>query len=241
MRRRIYYPDAAGGETCELPVSCALFRHAQGAVLFDTGCHPDAAENGEGRWGEAASHTQPIFRAEDTVVSQLSCLGLESRDVDVVVCSHLHYDHCGCNVFFSRATVICHARELAAARAPDAEAKGYLSAEWDLGGTILAIEGEHDVFGDGKLVLLPAPGHTPGMLIAHAVLDRSGAFVLASDAAPVSQCLAERYAPRNTANVDQFLSSLDDIARLQRAGAKVLYGHDDAQWRTLPKGADVYD
>jgi glyoxylase-like metal-dependent hydrolase (beta-lactamase superfamily II) len=79
------------------------------------------------------------------------------------------------------------------------------------------------------------------MLVAHAVLDRSGAFVLASDAVPVSRCLTERYAPRNTANVEAFMNSLDEIARLQKAGATVLCGHDDAQWRTMAKGAEVYD
>ncbi len=44
-RRSTYIPDAAEGETIELPVSCALLRHAQGNVLFDTGCHPQVADD----------------------------------------------------------------------------------------------------------------------------------------------------------------------------------------------------
>ena len=40
MRKSVYVPDADRSETIELPVSCFLLRHAQGNVLFDTGCHP---------------------------------------------------------------------------------------------------------------------------------------------------------------------------------------------------------
>ena len=41
VRKRIYLPDAPHGETLDVPVSSILLRHAQGNVLFDTGCHPD--------------------------------------------------------------------------------------------------------------------------------------------------------------------------------------------------------
>ena len=43
MRRSVFYPAAARDETVELPVVCALLRHTQGNVLFDTGCNPQAA------------------------------------------------------------------------------------------------------------------------------------------------------------------------------------------------------
>jgi N-acyl homoserine lactone hydrolase len=240
MRRRGYYPDAAREETFELPVSCALFKHAQGNALFDTGCHPDAAENAEARWGAHARFSAPIFRAEEAVVGQLALAGLGADDVDVVICSHLHYDHCGCNAFFPRATVLCQARELEAARAADAETLGFLAADWDVGGVIEAVEGPRDVFGDGRLTLLPMPGHTPGMMVAHAVLDQDGAFLLASDAIPVEACLRQRYSPRNSWDADLFVASVDEMARLEQAGAQVLFGHDDAQWRAVRKGEAFY-
>ena len=52
-------------------------------------------------------------------------------DIDIVVCSHLHPDHCGCNAFFKRATFAIHAKEVEAARAPGAEKSGYLATEWE--------------------------------------------------------------------------------------------------------------
>ena len=190
MPRAVYYPDAPLGVRLDMPVICALFQHPQGVALFDTGCHPDAADSGEERWGRSkARFSRPIFQRSEAVIGQLEHAGMTAQDIDLVVCSHLHYDHCGCNTFFDRATIICHARELAAARAEDAEPQGFLRREWDVGLPIHAIEGEHDVFGDGRLTLIPLPGHTAGSIGAHAVLDRSGSFLLASDAAPVAHRL----------------------------------------------------
>lgn len=241
MARDVYYPGAPAGETFEMPVSCALFKHSQGVALFDTGCHPDAADDGAARWGAAVKYCEPIFEREDAVVGQLGKAGIEADDVDLVLCSHLHFDHCGCNGLFPKATVIAQARELEAARAKNAVALGYHRNDWDVGREIMTVEGQHDVFGDGRLTLLPLPGHTPGMMGALAALGRDGAFVLASDAVPVGESLRRRYAPANTVDVGACLESLDEIARLESKGATVLFGHDEAQWRSLRRGAEFYE
>ena len=117
MRKSTYIPDVDRSEMIELPVSCALLRHSQGNVLFDTGCHPSIAEDPEPRWGALTKFMHPIMSRDDNVISGLTEVGLVPDDVDVVVCSHLHTDHCGCNSFFSKATVIVHALELEAAKA----------------------------------------------------------------------------------------------------------------------------
>jgi N-acyl homoserine lactone hydrolase len=242
MPRVAYYPGVPAEDWLEMPVSCALFRHAQGVALFDTGCHPDAGEDGNHRWGtSAASSTKPIFRPEEAVISQLPKAGLLPGDVDLVICSHLHYDHCGCNTFFERATVICQAKELAAARAQGAEQRGFLRREWDVGGPIQAIDGEYDVFGDGRLTLVPLPGHTPGSMGAHAVMDREGSFLLASDAAPVAASLANRTVPKSTWDPATYLRSLDEIALHAAEGTTVLFGHDRDQWASVRQGCQYYD
>ena len=103
------------------------------------------------------------------------------------------------------------------------------------------IENERDLFGDDRVVLLPLPGHTPGSIGAHVALERSGSFLLAADAASVRDCIDRDYAPRNTWQAEPFLKSLAEIRRLEAAGATILCGHDEAQWKTLRKGADAYD
>jgi glyoxylase-like metal-dependent hydrolase (beta-lactamase superfamily II) len=97
----MYDPAADRGETFEAPVSCVLLRHPQGNVLFDTGCHPSVAENPEARWGKLVRVMTPVMPQGEHVVNGLKAIGVATGDIDVVICSHLHPDHCGCNAFLS--------------------------------------------------------------------------------------------------------------------------------------------
>lgn len=241
MRKSIFLPDAERSETIELPVSSALLRHGQANVLFDTGCHPTVPDNPEARWGGLAKLMTPIMRPGEHVLTGLAALGLAPEDIDVVINSHLHPDHCGCNEFFRKATFLIHAEEMAAARAPGSEAMGYIAAEWDLPMPIDAITGQRDVFGDGRVVLLPLPGHTPGSIGALTQLERSGTFLLAGDTVSLRETLDTDIVPRNTWNGDVLLKSLAEIRRIETSGATIVCSHDAAQWATLRKGADAYD
>ena len=240
MRKTIFLPAADRNETIELPVSSALLRHRQANVLFDTGCHPAVAEDPQARWGALTKFMTPIMPPGDHVLSGLAALGLDPDDIDVVVNSHLHTDHCGCNAFFRKATFVIHAEELAAARAAN-DASGYLAADWDHPVGIDEIAGERDLFGDGRIVVLPLPGHTPGFVGALVRLDRSGAFMLAGDTVSLRETLDTGVIPRNTWNADALAKSLAEVRRIESSGVTVLCGHDAAQWTNLRKGADAYD
>lgn len=241
MKKSVYIPDADRTETIELPVSCFLLRHPQGNVLFDTGCHPSTAHDAEARWGAMAKAMVPISRPNDNVVDELKNIGFTPDDIDVVVNSHFHSDHCGCNEFFKKATVVCHARELEAARGEDAAKIGYMPADWKQPMPVEAIEGQRDLFNDGRIVLVPMPGHTPGMTAALVGLDKSGSFLLASDSVALRANLERELNPRNTWNVEQSSASMQEIRRIESGGATVVFGHDDEQWRTMKKGVDYYD
>jgi N-acyl homoserine lactone hydrolase len=241
MRKSTFLPDAERSETIELSVPCVLLRHVQGNVLFDTGCHPSVPQNPEARWGGLVRVMTPIMQVGDNVINELERVGLKPDDIDVVVCSHLHPDHCGCNAYFKRASFVIHAREVEAARAPGAEAAGYLAAEWDHPMAIDLIDRERDLFNDGRIVLIPLPGHTPGTIGARVELERSGIFLLASDTVSRRETLDQGIVPRNTWNADALVKSLAEVKRMEARGATVLCGHDDRQWASLRKGADAYD
>ncbi|HEX3861434.1 MAG TPA: N-acyl homoserine lactonase family protein [Stellaceae bacterium] len=241
LKKSVYVRAADRSETFEAPVISALIRHRQGNVLFDTGCHPSVVEHGEERWGALMKVMTPLMSAEQTLLPSLACVGVQPDDIDVVICSHLHPDHCGCNAFFKKATVLVHAREIEAARAAGAEAAGYLRADWDHDQPTELVEGERDVFGDGKVVLLALPGHTPGSMGASVHLDRDGSFLLASDAVSLRENLDADTVPRNTWNAEALLRSFAEIRRIEKSGATVICGHDDGQWQTLRKGIDCYE
>lgn len=241
MRRSIYVPGAAREETIELPVHASLIRHPKGNVLFDSGCSPEAAIDPDGRWGDLAKVMTPIFKAEQTVVGELGGLGLSPDDIDIVICSHLHPDHCGCNEHFRRATIYCHAAEVAAAKAEGGEQQGYLPREWDQPQGFELFDGEHDLFGDERIVLVPMPGHTPGLTVARIALDRDGVFVLASDAAPLQASIDSGAPPKNTWNMDLAADALARLRRFRDQGETVISAHDDGQWQRLRKGAAFYE
>jgi glyoxylase-like metal-dependent hydrolase (beta-lactamase superfamily II) len=103
-----------------------------------------------------------------------------------------------------------------------------------------AVTGERDVFGDGRIVLLPLPGHTPGTMSALIQFERSGSYLLASDTVSLREAL-DGVIPKNTWNVEALEKSLAEIKRIAARGTTVIYGHDDRQWRTLRHGADAYE
>ena len=183
----------------------------------------------------------PIAPADDNVVDNLGRIGFGPQDIDLVICSHLHSDHCGCTSFFTKATMLCHAREIAAARAPDSGRAGYVREDWDLPLALQEIDAEHDVFSDSRIVVIPVPGHTPGTVAARVELDRSGAFLLASDAVSFGDDLERGTIHRNTWSPEEAERSLALIRRIEADGATVICGHDEAQWAALKKGAEAYD
>jgi N-acyl homoserine lactone hydrolase len=241
MRKSIFLPAAERNETIELPVSSALLRHDQANVLFDTGCHPAVAEDPEGRWGGLAKLMTPIMQPGEHVLTGLAEIGLAADDIDLVINSHLHPDHCGCNAFFRKATFLVHRDELAAARAPGSEASGYLAAGWDQPMPVDEIAGQRDLFADGRVVLLPLPGHTPGSIGALAQLDRSGAYLLAGDTVSLRETLDTGIIPRNTWNAEALTKSLAEVRHVESSGVTVLCSHDARQWDSLRKGVDSYD
>ena len=241
LKKSIYDRSAGRSETFEAPVSSALIRHKQGNVLFDTGCHPSVVEHGEERWGSLMKVMTPVMRGEDTLLPNLACVGINPDDIDVVVNSHFHPDHCGCNEFFRKATIMAQTKEIEAANAPGAEKAGYLRADWDHGQKTDAVDGERDVFGDGKLVLIPLPGHTPGTMGASVNLDQDGSFLLVSDAVSLRANLDADTVPRNTWNAQALLKSFAEIRRVEKSGATIICGHDDAQWQSLRKGVEAYE
>jgi N-acyl homoserine lactone hydrolase len=239
MRKSIYLL-ADKSELFDVPVSCALVRHEKGNVLFDTGCHPSVAENPQGRWGALAKMMTPVMPAGVNVLNSLKAIGVGPDDIDVVVCSHLHPDHCGCNQFFRKAQFYVHAHELTAAKT-QGPAAGYLPQDWDHGLSTTEIDGQYDVFGDGRAILVPLPGHTPGTMGLRLDLAKSGSFLLASDAVSLLQNLEENSVPKNTWNAELYLKSFAEIRAMRERGTTILCGHDPAQWSLLRKGADAYD
>ena len=230
--RSLFFPAAAPGTNIVMPVSSYLVVHPRGNVLFDTGVHCDALTDPVGRLGKRVAGLFAIRskRGED-VVSQLAGLGLAPDDIQFVVASHFHFDHCGCNSSFPRATFLVQRAEMAMARS---EQSRYNPKDWDHPLDYRLLDGEHDLFGDASVVVLPTPGHTAGH---QSLWIRSGStqFVLTSDASYTREHLDQTILPGNVFNAAEMTHSLGVLRDLRdRRGAVLLYGHDSEQWNALP-------
>ena len=227
-----------GGEgRVELPIPAYLIVHPKGTVVFDTGMHPDCQTDPAGRAGERIAQLfQFDYRKGDEVSARIERLGHDPGKIDILINSHLHFDHEGGNALVPNATVMIQRREWEAGMDPDiAQARGFNRRDFDLGHTVKKIEGEHDVFGDGRIVCLPTHGHTPGHQSLKVRLEK-GEVVLAADACYFCRTLKERRLPPRAHDHGEMMRSLDKLAALERAGARMFFGHDAEFWKSVPQG-----
>jgi len=229
-----------GGEgKLKVPVPSYLIRHPKGNVLFDTGLNKQIQTDPEARLGKIAQYYEVDYEPGQDVAAQLLDLGLEPKDITYLVNSHLHFDHAGGNDALDCCPLVVQRTEWEAANDPDIVAKvGYMPQDYDLGHDRILADGEHDLFGDGGVVCIPTPGHTPGHQSLRIRLD-SGDAVLTGDACYLRRTLEEMRLPRILFDPEQMLRSLKLLKNLQDRGARIFYGHDPEFWGTLPKGADA--
>lgn len=165
------------------PVHYFLIDHADGPVLFDTGLDPAIKTDPTYISSAIGRFLLPwIFRLHITEDDRLDRLlerkNLSARDVHTAVISHLHFDHVGGIGEIPQANLLVSAREWAQMSDPHPEYEWMLpehinipNAKWtpiEFGPSddalFAAFDGIYDVAGDGAIVLLPTPGHTPGSL-----------------------------------------------------------------------------
>ena len=230
--------DLPAGQPWTVPVLSFLVEHPRGRLLFDTGVHCQARVDPVGRLGEERSRRLTVKSGEgDDVVPQLARLGLTPQNVRYVANSHLHFDHCGGNEFFAGATFLVQRPELEAARRPGF-VPSYSPSPIDFEHPLdyQMIDGEHDVFGDGTVILIPTYGHTPGH---QSLLVRAGKgtqVVCASDACYTRENMYRDVLPKILWNPSIMRDSLATLRKLRdSAGATMFYGHDPEQWAATPR------
>ncbi len=240
-RKHIFIPDADKNFFIEMPLPAFLITHPQGYVLFDTGPHPDVFTDAFARWGGLAKAFQPVGDESDGIIFQLAKIGIRPGSIRYVVNSHLHFDHAGGNAFFSDATFLVAGLELAFAKNPDNEGKGYFQADWDHPLDYREVDGELDIFGDGQLVIAPMPGHTPGHQVLVVRLKEQETVILSGDSVPFKEHYYDFIVPRNNLDNDQALKSVKNLHALVEAEkAFLIHGHDPYQWREIKKAPDYY-
>jgi len=101
---------------------------------------------------------------------------------------------------------------------------------------VVKLNGDHDVFGDGSVVIKSAPGHTPGHQVLVVRLPKTGAVLLSGDMVHFQENWANRRVPGMNFNRDQSTVTMETMAAFMTANKVELWiNHDKAQSDRLPK------
>lgn len=167
------------------------------------------------------------FALPRTLAEQMREAGFHPGRVDYAAFSHLQIDHAGNAGLFEGAKVLLQAAEVELAFGPEAGKWGYRLEDFAAlaGREIVQLNGDYDVFGDGRVVLLSAPGHTPGHQVLWVALE-SGPVLLSGDLYYAPGDPAGRWMPAWNYDPAQ---TLETMARMEQiateSGARWLINH----------------
>jgi N-acyl homoserine lactone hydrolase len=226
-------PGFNEGKSMAFVDNCYLIKHPQGWLLWDTGVSDSVAAMPNGL---APSDPRSIhWRRPKTLAAQLDQLGLKPSDIKAVAVSHTHPDHVGNVEMFPAAMLYVQKAEY---EWPGANNAPRFKPEHP----VTKLEGDRDVFGDGSVVILSTPGHTPGHQSLLVKLPKTGAILLSGDAVHFKENWDNRRVPSMNFNKDETVASMQKISdTLAREKAQLWINHDKAQRDTLKMSPQFYD
>ncbi len=221
----------------ELIVPCYVVDHPAGTLLWDGGL-PSAAAEIEG-WSDNGQ------RLDRTFAEQLAeyDLGVDLASFDYVAFSHIHFDHVGVAGELTGGIWLVQQGDLDAAfpEGPGAEAaEPLLDNMRNLERMVL--DGDHDVFGDGRVRIVSAPGHTPGHQVLFLDLADTGPLVLSGDLYHFRISREERRVPTFNFDAEMSLESMERVeAFVAERNATFWIEHDLALFETLQTAPAFYE
>jgi N-acyl homoserine lactone hydrolase len=229
------------GELAEtrLAVPCYLIVDPKGTLMWDVGVIPDTAFNDGG-----GPVNQTYFTATKTLKSQLAAIGYSPSDITYLGLSHYHSDHVANSNEFASATWLVRQveRDAMFADKPPAlsDPKNYDKLKTSK--TILLTTDEYDVFGDGKVIIKSAPGHTPGHQVLILKLAKTGNVMLAGDLYHYPEERAQNRVPTIEFDKQQTLASRAMIeAYVKQTNTQLWIEHDFVANSKLKKSPAYYD
>jgi N-acyl homoserine lactone hydrolase len=224
----------------ELFVPCYLLEHSEkGRLLWDAGLSPEIVGSGRQPLGEG---TYQVYQR--SLVDQLRMLNLRPTDIDFVAFSHMHFDHVGSANEFAGATLLIQENEYEAAfkNHQDNPLFEYNLYEELAYTTKILLNGDHDVFGDGSVKIISAPGHTPGHQALLVYLEEFGPLVLSGDLYHFEKSRELRSVPLFNTNRTQSLESMDRVEQVIKSNRATLWiEHNMALAKTLRMAPAFYD
>lgn len=227
-------PGVNQGVAYDFSDHCYLIRHGERLFLWDTGMSDAIATKPDGVVVAGGLLTLKVVRP---LAAQLEALHVSADDVTDLALSHFHSDHAGNAGAFRRATHYVQKAERDAAFGPDAAKFGFAPSLYESlkNNPTRELDGDYDVFGDGSVVILSTPGHTPGHQSLYVRLPKRGGVVLSGDMVHLEDNWKARRVPSRNFDRERSLRSMARVADLlDEAPAELWINHDAHQGDALP-------
>ncbi|HEX5229311.1 MAG TPA: N-acyl homoserine lactonase family protein [Bryobacteraceae bacterium] len=218
--------------TKNMSVACFLVVHPKGTLMWDACAVPDGASK-----IRYASTTKALQ-------SQLGEIGYKPSDINYFSLSHFHWDHVGnANLFAGSTWLVTKAEEdimFMDPPSPRTEPQNFSALK--NGKKIMLTKSQYDVFGDGTVVIMAAPGHSPGHQTLFLKLKKTGSVVLSGDLYHYPEERARNLVPMTEFNAEQTAQSRMTIeAFLKETGAQLWIQHDWTANAKLKKSPGYYE
>jgi glyoxylase-like metal-dependent hydrolase (beta-lactamase superfamily II) len=238
---RYHVTTAEVGET-RMPVPCFLVVHPRGTLMWDVGVIPDSVVQAQA--GGARADVNPTVAAvvTRTLTSQLADVGYRPADITYVAVSHAHIDHTANLNSFAGSTWLTRPGErdfMWTENNPRVNPTFYTALKTSK--VVVLDKDEHDVFGDGSVVMKAAPGHTPAHQVLILKLARTGPVMLSGDLYHYPEERAfKRAPPDNEFSVEQSAASRRVIEEYLAKTKMPLWIEHDYEFITKLKKAPAY-
>ena len=241
----VWTPGENIGKSIEFSSTCYLIRHGGSSLMWDTGV-PEATIGDPKGW--SALPKLIVYHLDRTITSQLAEIGLKTGDIDYVAISHTHGDHIGNVKLFPDATVLLQRAEydwINSGPLTDPNLNQLVILARQLMGhpkNLKLIDGDLDVFSDGRVILISTPGHTPGSQSLMVHLANSGYIVLSGDVVHLQENFEKNIVPALNVDKAQSLASMQRVRDIMQSyNAKLFINHDKARADRLKLIPAFYD
>jgi glyoxylase-like metal-dependent hydrolase (beta-lactamase superfamily II) len=230
----------------QLSVAAYLIVHPKGLLMWDAEAVPDSVWTPTGspvRQRLVLSDGQERFvTLTRPLIAQLQAAGHKPSDITYLALSHYHWDHTANASLFAGATwLVRQAERDAMFEKPVGASIPGTYAALKNSKTVIVTADEHDVFGDGTVILKAAPGHTPGHQVLYVNLPQTGPVVLSGDLYHyVAERTMGRY-PTFEFNQDQTRASRAALETfMMKTKARLWIQHDFTAHAALKKAPEYY-
>ena len=216
---------------------CYLVVHPKGTLMWDVGQIPDESLQASG------ATKQGPFIVTKPLLPQLAAVGYQPSQITYLALSHYHGDHAAnANAFASATWLVQQAEHDAIFKQPSPQRITIAHFEKLKGAKTEILHGDHDVFGDGTVVLKSTPGHTEGHQSLFLKFAKTGPVVLSGDLYHYPEERTLNRIPDIEVSQDQTRASREGLeAFMKQTGAALWIQHDKGAAKNLKMAPEFYE